>query len=89
MDNISPFVRPGPDGKPIFFGKDEPAQQAAKVEGTKITCPVCNQEFDYLVGEDTPDGGRKGCETCWRPSPGKKYAQDIPGADEAQKTILD
>ena len=33
----------------------------------KMTCPVCGIEVDMLVGEDTKDGGRMGCDKCWRP----------------------
>ena len=33
----------------------------------KMTCPVCGVEVEMLVGEDTKDGGRKGCDKCWRP----------------------
>jgi len=38
-----------------------------KKESEKMICPVCGSEVDYLVGENTQDGGRKGCEGCYRP----------------------
>ncbi len=37
-------------------------------ESSKTECPVCHGQFDYLVGDDTPNGGIRGCETCWKPS---------------------
>lgn len=59
-----------PDGKPVFFGKERQSSPY-KAEGSKMQCPVCTQEVDYLVGDNTPDGGRQGCESCWRPGTGK------------------
>ena len=35
----------------------------------KMLCPVCGVEVDMLIGEDTQDGGKRGCEKCWRPAP--------------------
>lgn len=32
----------------------------------KMQCPVCYRFFDYLVGENG-NGGRQGCESCWKP----------------------
>lgn len=61
----------GPDGKPVFWGKDRPVTPFKKQEGSKMQCPICTQEVDYLVGENTPDGGRQGCESCWKPGTGK------------------
>jgi len=57
------------DGKPIFIGHEDPANPPVKApsESSKMECPVCRGRFDYLIGEDTPDGGRMGCETCYRP----------------------
>lgn len=63
----SPFIVPGPDGKPVFIGKEQPAPQVTAEKGAQMQCPVCNQMFDYLVGDDTPDGGRRGCEGCYKP----------------------
>ena len=60
---------PGPDGKPVFIGKEDPNQKPVeRGEGSKIECPVCKGIFDYLLGDDTPDGGVRGCEKCWKPS---------------------
>ena len=58
----------GPDGKPVFVGKENPnvPQYKASGEGSKMTCPVCGGQFDYLLGEDTPDGGKMGCEKDWK-----------------------
>lgn len=81
---ISPFIIPGPDGKPVFIGKDQPNPVQPQKKGAQIQCPVCNGMFDYLVGEDTPDEGRRGCESCWRPPKNNHgQGQDAPGADEA------
>lgn len=33
-------------------------------------CPVCHELVDYLLGEDTRDGGVQGCERCWKPTQG-------------------
>lgn len=62
-----------PDGKPVFVGKERqiPSNESHKSEGSKMQCPVCTQMVDYLVGDNTPDGGRQGCESCWRPGTGK------------------
>jgi len=46
-------------------------------ESNKSVCPVCNQEVDYLLGVDTPDGGVMGCERCWKqPQAPQKYYQE-------------
>lgn len=55
------------DGKKIFVGKEDPNNPPVRpMEGSKMECPVCHKQFDYLVGEDR-NGGRMGCESCWRP----------------------
>ncbi len=38
-----------------------------KATGGKMTCPACGVAVDFLVGETTQDGGKQGCERCWRP----------------------
>ena len=38
-------------------------------EEEKLICPICGNEVGYLVGDDTPEGGKRGCEACWKPSP--------------------
>lgn len=35
----------------------------------KMICQGCHKEFDFLYGEDTQDGGKQGCEDCFKPSP--------------------
>jgi len=52
-----------------------------KKESAKIECPVCHQEVDFLLGDDTPDGGKRGCEACWKPSTTPK---PIPAQTGAQ-----
>lgn len=58
----------GPDGKPVFVGKEEPSPKVEATKGAQMQCPVCRGWFDYLVGDDTNDGGKRGCEGCWKPS---------------------
>jgi hypothetical protein len=42
-----------------------------------MTCKICGKEVDYLVGEDTNDGGKQGCEACWKPpQKGLKYEKE-------------
>ena len=73
----NPFVAYGPDGKAVFTGKEDPHNPpTVPSEGSKMECPVCHGMFDYLVGEDTPDGGRVGCEKCWKPGSGKVEHND-------------
>ena len=36
-------------------------------DDNKMECPICHKFFDYLVGDDTHDGGKRGCESCWKP----------------------
>ncbi len=65
----NPFVTIGEDGKPKFIGKEDPSNKPFPPDLKPIgnmECPVCHGLFPYLVGEDT-DGGRMGCEDCWRP----------------------
>lgn len=35
-------------------------------DDNKMECPSCHKFFDYLVGEDY-NGGKRGCELCWKP----------------------
>lgn len=57
------------DGKPVFIGQEDPNNPpVTPVKGTQMQCPVCSGMFDYLLGEDTSDGGKLGCEVCWKPS---------------------
>lgn len=72
------FLAQGPDGKVRFIGKDDPHNPIVPLtppecaHGTQVCshmqCSFCHEYVDYLVGEDTPDGGRRGCEGCYRPS---------------------
>lgn len=56
------------DGKPVFVGKEDPSNPPTRPQnGSTMECPVCHGQFPYLVGEDTSDGGRIGCEGCWKP----------------------
>jgi len=67
------FIRVGPDGKLVFTGKEDPKNPPIELnKGSQMECPICHGMFDYLVGEDTPDGGKMGCEACYKPSPTKK-----------------
>lgn len=58
----------GPDGKLVFTGREQEQAPPPKREpGAQMECPVCHGKFDYLVGDDTNDGGVRGCEKCWKP----------------------
>lgn len=35
-------------------------------EKATIECPVCRRQVEFLLGDDV-DGGRRGCEACWKP----------------------
>lgn len=73
------------DGVPQFIGKEDPTNPPVMPRsGSKVECPLCHGQFDYLVGEDTPDGGKQGCESCWKP--GELKAPD--GAYDTSKEIL-
>ena len=37
-----------------------------QIEDGKMQCPICQKFFDYLLGEDI-HGGKRGCESCWKP----------------------
>ncbi len=79
----------GQDGKYIFTGKEDPrAQTNTKMEGSKMECPVCHGMFDYLVGEDTPDGGRQGCEGCWKPSNTRKEGNAEIESQDPKKMVF-
>ncbi len=64
------------DGKPVFIGREDPTNTPIRlpaecvhgsVDCSHMECPVCHNYFDYLVGENTNDGGRMGCDGCYRP----------------------
>lgn len=56
------------NGKPVFIGKEDPHNPPVSPrKGTQMECPRCHSMVDYLVGEDTKDGGKQGCESCWKP----------------------
>jgi hypothetical protein len=66
----TPFIIKGPDGKPVFLGAEDPQNPPVNPkpgEGSKMTCPVCRDQVDYLLGEDEGNG-KMGCETCYRPN---------------------
>lgn len=81
---MNQFFIPGPDGKPVFLGKEDIANPPTKKpEGSKMECPVCHGQFDFLVGENTHDGGVMGCELCWKPPKGKRSYGKEEGTKEA------
>jgi len=83
MDN-NPFVIQGKDGKPIFIGKEDPNNRPSNGQRLppEMECPVCHSMVDYLVGENTPDGGRQGCEKCWKPGKGgARHERQIQSGD--------
>jgi hypothetical protein len=83
---MSDFILPGKDGKPIFIGQEDPHNPPVKKpSGSLMTCPVCGKEVDYLVGDDTEDGGKQGCESCWVP-PKKGVKHE---SEETKKTVFD
>lgn len=57
------FIIKGEDGKPVFIGKEDSNNPPPKPrQGAKMECPQCHDQVDYLLGENTPDGGKQGCE---------------------------
>ena len=82
---ISNAITPIPGGKATFVGHNEPPITNVKGESTKIPCPICKIPVDYLVGENTEDGGIQGCEGCWKPSKkkGGNYERSIPNSDSS------
>lgn len=63
--NPAPVVLVGPDQKPVFTGHATQPPPFKKMEDSKMECPICHKQVDYLVGVDTQDGGRQGCEECY------------------------
>jgi hypothetical protein len=78
------------DGKPVFIGKEDPANPPVQPPDEKafVECPICGTWVPYLVGEDTQDGGKKGCEADWVPRP-KKENEETPTNEtyETEKEI--
>ena len=66
----------GSDGKPVFIGREARPPRYGKEGASSLSCPVCGKECDYLVGENSPDGGRQGCEGCWRPGRGMEGGEN-------------
>lgn len=65
------------NGKKVFVGQEDPRNPPVRPqEGSKMECPVCHGMFDYLVGEDDNNGGRMGCEGCWKPPTKKERRPD-------------
>lgn len=57
------------NGLPKFIGQEDPHNpQVSPKKGSKMICQVCKGEFDFLLGQDTPDGGRMGCQKDYLPS---------------------
>ena len=82
---MSDLIIKGPDGTPTFIGREDPNNPPPQKirEGSKLECPICHNMFDYLVGEDTRDGGRLGCEADWKPA-----AQPERRIDDRQEDLL-
>ncbi len=59
---MSDLIIPGPDGKPMFMGKEDSNNPPAQPrKGNQIECPICHNMVDFLLGQDTKDGGKMGC----------------------------
>ena len=79
-DNIpvvpkNPFVRHCPKCGKESDNSQEICSCGNTFGDSKMQCPVCKRWFDYLVGENTPDGGRMGCEACWKPGKVKRVEE--------------
>lgn len=75
------LIIPGKDGKPQFVGQEDPNNPPTTPPGgSKMICPVCGGEFDYLLGEDM-GGGRMGCEKDWLPP-----TDDVRQSDKYDKS---
>lgn len=86
MDNISNlFIEK--DGKKVFIGQNQPDPPKAAGDSSKMECPICHGQFDYLLGDDTKDGGQRGCENCWKPSK-SPIARRLGGENNGQ-TVFD
>lgn len=83
----NPFVVPGTDGKPVFVGREDPNNRPTGKPHSRndIECPICNKMVEYLVGDDTKDGGRRGCEKCWKPGKGVQHEEN----QRTEETIFD
>jgi protein-arginine kinase activator protein McsA len=67
---MNPFVILGTDGKPTFVGSEDkhnPPVTQKMNEQSKVTCPQCQAQVDYLLGDV-----KQGCESCYRPELDKK-----------------
>ena len=49
-----------------------------KQQTESLSCAICGKAVDYLVGENTADGGRMGCEECWKPAPPRPLTAQSP-----------
>jgi len=58
-----------------------------KKESSKIECPVCHQGVDFLLGDDTPDGGKRGCEACWKPPAMLRQIPQTEGAKPVEEEL--
>lgn len=76
------LIVPDENGKPRFVGQEDPHNPpvSSPSRGSRMVCPVCQGEFDYLLGENTSDGGVQGCEKDYRPS--RKGVTYEPNKDE-------
>jgi hypothetical protein len=81
---MSDFIVPGPDGKPIFIGKEDPKNPPRAIkkcnhgsdECSHMICPVCGNYVDYLLGTVS-----QGCEACYDPK------KDIPQEEEKEQKV--
>jgi hypothetical protein len=64
------------NGKPVFTGKEEPQRPQMRNETSKIECPLCHAQVDYLLGNV-----RQGCEGCFD----KSLDEPLKGGDEHVK----
>lgn len=79
---MNDFIIKGPDGKPIFTGKEDPNNTLAKPnKGSQIECPICHNMVDYLLGNI-----RKGCEMCYDKS--KDEDEKAESTYDSSKQIL-
>lgn len=53
-----------------------------QVERTTIECPICHRQVEFLLGDDI-NGGRRGCEACWKPPAAPQHILKQAG-EEAQ-----
>lgn len=66
-------------GKPIFLGQEDPHNTPiSQKKGSQMECPVCHEQFDFLLGE----GSNQGCEADYKPSVAQKGIETYDTAKE-------